>query len=384
MSKIQGYEEKNLHYDPENQDKWIKVHYRDGIKLLPVKLDLQKLYIELTTKCNFECITCIRNSWLRNPDDMSDEILDKILEELPTLVDNGLKTVQLGGFGEPTVHPRFFEVLSKVKELGLQMEFITNGYYLTPDNVDRLIELEIDKIIVSMDAPTEKEYQYIRKNADFNLLLENLEYIYKQKRKHRTNNPHLWFEFVAMQSNYHLLPNLVHLAGKLRVDSVLVTNLLPYTEDMVDEVLYDAEDDDLQVGSGAGFIYFRSQLPEMKLRTQRYCNFVESKSIVINYLGKVSPCYPGMHDHTAYIYGRRKINYAYHVGDIAEQSIAEIWQLREFIKFRSQVMEARFPSCTDCKYLDGCSMTDDNQLDCWGNSPTCADCLWYRQIVLCP
>ncbi len=380
--KVENQDKMNkIEYDPDN---WIKIHYRDGIKFLPIQLDLKKLYLELTTKCNFSCITCIRNAWLRNPDDMNDDILDKILHELPKLATNELKTVQLGGFGEPMVHPRFFEVVTRVKELGLKLEFITNGYYLTPQNVDKLIDLKVDKIIVSMDAPREKEYQQIRKNSDFNLLLENLEYIYNQKRKYRTNNPHLWFEFVAMQSNYHLLPNLVRLAGQLRVDSVIVTNLLPYTEDMIDEVLYDADDDNLQVGSGAGFIYFRSELPEMKLRTQRYCNFVESNSLVINYQGMVSPCYPGMHDHTAYIYGRKKVNYAYHVGNVSEQTIAEIWQQKEFIKFRSQVKEARFPSCTDCKYLEGCSMTDDNQLDCWGNSPTCADCLWYRQIILCP
>ncbi|ACB84410.1 tungsten cofactor oxidoreductase radical SAM maturase [Natranaerobius thermophilus] len=384
MSKITGYEKNDSQYNFDNPEDWIKVQYRDGIKYLPVQLDLKKLYLELTTRCNFDCITCIRNAWFRTPDNMSNDILNKILAELPELAKNGLKTVHLGGFGEPMVHPRFFEVATKVKELGLELEFITNGYYLTPERVDQLIGLQADKIIVSMDAPREKEYQQIRKNSDFNLLLKNLEHIYHQKVNYRINKPHLWFEFVAMQSNYHLLPNLVELAGKLQVDSVIVTNLLPYTEDMIDEVLYDADEDNLAVGSGAGFIYFRSQLPEMKLRTHRYCNFVESKSLVINYLGKVSPCYPGMHNHTAYIYGRKKFNYAYHVGDLSQQSIAEIWKQREFIKFRSQVMEGRFPSCTDCKYLEGCSMTDDNQLDCWGNTPTCADCLWYRQIILCP
>jgi len=365
-------------------NKWVTISYPDGIKLLPKKLDLKKLYIELTTDCNFGCITCIRNSWIRKPGHMENHLIDKILDELRLLKEYNLETVHIGGFGEPFTHPRFLELVTRVKKLGLKLEFITNGYYLTPEVVNHLIDLKVDKIIVSIDAPTEKDYEKIRKNADFNRLIANLEYIYEKKRELKTNKPHLWFEFVAMKSNYHLLPNLVSLAGKLQVDSVMVTNLLPYTEDMIDEILYDREEDNLDVGSGGGFIYFRSQLPDMKLRTYRYCNFIESKSMVVNFEGKVSPCYPGLHDHVAYIYGRKKVNYAYHVGDLNKQSLKAIWLDTEYMKFRSQVMEGRFPSCTDCKYLDGCSMTDDNQLDCWGNSPTCSDCLWYRRIIICP
>ena len=367
-----------------DQADWVKINYRDGVKLIPKVFDLKKIYIELTTECNFDCITCIRRSWSCEPGHMREDLLKKILTELAELKNSGLETVHLGGFGEPTEHPKFMETIAKIKSLGYRVEFITNGYYLTPSVVDQLIELKIDKVIVSIDAPTEKEYHAIRKHSDFHQLIKNLEYVYEQKRQLKTNFPHVWFEYVAMQSNYHLLPNLVRLAGKLQVDSVIVTNLLPYTEDMVSEVLYDAEDDNLKVGSGGGFIYFRSQLPEMKLKTYRYCNFVESDALAINSQGKVSPCYPGMHDHTVYIYGRKKRHYAYHVGDLMESTIKEIWLNESYIKFRSLVKEGRFPSCTDCKYIEGCSMTDDNLLDCWGNSPSCADCLWYRRMIICP
>jgi len=32
---------------------------------------------------------------------------------------------------------------------------------------------------------------------------------------------------------------------------------------------------------------------------------------------------------------------------------------------------------------DGCSYTQDNEADCWGNEPSCADCLWYREMIIC-
>ena len=51
---------------------------------------------------------------------------------------------------------------------------------------------------------------------------------------------------------------------------------------------------------------------------------------------------------------------------------------------RLMLEDFRFPSCTDCKLLSGCAYIDDNEMDCWGNSPSCAECLWARRIIACP
>ncbi|MBP2644450.1 MAG: cmo1, partial [Firmicutes bacterium] len=34
-----------------------------GYRLIPLLPDVKRVYIEVTTKCNFSCITCIRSSW---------------------------------------------------------------------------------------------------------------------------------------------------------------------------------------------------------------------------------------------------------------------------------------------------------------------------------
>jgi radical SAM protein with 4Fe4S-binding SPASM domain len=142
--------------------------------------------------------------------------------------------------------------------------------------------------------------------------------------------------------------------------------------------------DRLMVGGGAGSLLFRGRIPEMKLRTQRRCSFIEEKAMAITWAGNVSPCYAGMHHYQCYIYGRKKEMHPYHFGNVGNNSLRDIWLNDEYLKFRQQVLEFQFPSCTDCKYLEGCSMVDDNLLDCWGNSPTCADCLWSRGLILCP
>lgn len=53
----------------------------------------------------------------------------------------------------------------------------------------------------------------------------------------------------------------------------------------------------------------------------------------------------------------------------------------EYVAFRANVRDFRFPSCVDCG-MD-CTYAQENS-DCWGNNPSCADCLWAQGILHCP
>jgi len=119
----------------------------------------------------------------------------------------------------------------------------------------------------------------------------------------------------------------------------------------------------------------------MKWGAWRRCRFVEDRALVVGWDGGVSPCYPLMHSYPYYIYGRRKEVSRYVLGRVPERPLAEIWTSDEYVLFRAKVREMRFPSCVDCGLA--CTYAEDNE-DCWGNVPSCADCLWAQDIVRCP
>ncbi|MGM0419513.1 MAG: tungsten cofactor oxidoreductase radical SAM maturase [Bacillota bacterium] len=346
---------------------------------MPRRPNLEKVYIELTTKCNFDCITCIRNSWEDNLGDMSDSTISSLLDQIETLPE--LNTVHFGGFGEPLSHPRIFELAEKFKEKNLRVEMITNGQLLKPELSKKFLEIGLDKIIFSMDAPEKDSLAAIRKNADLNLIVKNIRGLSEMRGS--DDSLDIWLEFVAMTSNIDQLEEVIKLAAELGLDGILITNLLPYTEDMVDEVLYDTEPEEIKSRTG-GYVSLHTSYPEMKLRTERTCNFIESNSASINWQGEVVPCYPLLHNYQVFIYGRKRENKSYNFGNINNKHLLSIWISDEYIRFRSRVTHGDFPSCPDCKYVEGCSMVEDNLLDCWGNGPTCADCLWYRQLIVCP
>lgn len=354
-----------------------------GFKIISLAPDVKKVYIEVTTLCNFDCTTCIRNSWEDKLSKMGTEVFDLIIEQLKELPN--LEWVHFGGFGEPMSHPHIFEMIKMVKDLGLKAEMISNGSLLTKEAAAKLVELGLDKLFISMDGPDEEVFNDIRKGADFVSVIGNIKGLNEVKRERKVTYPELAFEFVAMKKNYHKLPQLVNMLSELNARYLLVTNVMPYCEELKDEVVYDL-DDKVPVFDKVSslLISVRAKLPHMKLRTQRNCKFIEDKALTITCDGNVAPCYALMHSYTCFIYGREKKIKSYYLGNVKENTLKDIWSAPEYASFRATVKDFQFPSCTDCKLVEGCNYTDNNEMDCWGNSPSCSECLWARGIIVCP
>lgn len=78
--------------------------------------------IELTTLCNFDCFYCAGRQMDQRH--MAYEAVCGLLDALP-MAPGG--TVSLQGEGEPTLHPRFWDLVRRVRERGWHPYTITNG-----------------------------------------------------------------------------------------------------------------------------------------------------------------------------------------------------------------------------------------------------------------
>lgn len=372
----------NLPIQEEDGQSMLLVSTKDSYRLIPLRPDIKKIYIEVTTKCNFACITCIRSSWKDQLNHMAWETFESLFESLKDLPN--LETVHFGGFGEPMMHPRIMEMIQVLKAMDLKVEMITNGSYLTKANIQQLMDVELDTLFTSFDSPDEERYNEIRLGADFQSVTRNIMNLQAMKKERETTKPELGIEFVAMKQNFDQLPKLVEMAHDLKVNQIIVSNLMPYHESMKDEIIYDMDDTGSIFGKDSLKATIWAQISNLKLRTERNCKFVNDKALCVNAEGYVSPCYALMHEYDCYIYGRKKHIHPCYVGNVKERSLKDLWVDSGYVNFRRVVSENQFPSCTDCKYQDGCSYTESNEMDCWGNSPSCGECLWARRIIACP
>ncbi len=380
--------EEFLHRHRASQDMEWWLNQRDSaLILLPRLPDLRKLYLEPSTVCNLNCRTCIRNVWEDPKTHMEVEIFHQLMEQTKAFPE--LRRVVFSGLGEPLTHPHILEMVRPVRERGLAVTVGSNGLLLDRAMSRELVTLGVDRLVISLDGVTPETYADVR-GAMMSQVLDNLRGLNEVKSELGSLTPALGIEFVALKSNIAELANLTGLASRLGAARVLVSNVLAYTDEMRDEILYGYEPrppfnaGNWPVRADAWVMWGTLDLPRMHWGAEQRCRFVGDRAAVVGWDGHVAPCYALSHNYSYFtIDGQRKQVTRYDLGDISRGSLLEIWTSEDYCRFRSEVRDFHFPSCPDCDLRESCDLREGNE-GCWGWNPSCADCLWAQDIVRCP
>ena len=380
------------------------------LKESPKSLQLQrpitqlvKVYVEVTSRCNLNCRTCVRNNWDETQGDMDEHTFDRLVDDLGKLPYR--PDVIFGGFGEPLLISNIGRRVERMKEVAGKVELITNSILLTREKALELINAGLDVLWVSVDGVTSLSFDNIRVGASLSNVLENI-IQFSNLRNPANLKPEIGISFVAMKKNIADLPGLIRLSSRLGASRYMITNVLPHTEEMCREILYHRAVDGID--SAPSHYAPRIDMPRIDMsestqaavvQTMRYrnnvhwngvtlgqerghCPFIESGSVSISWDGKVSPCLALMHNYTTYLNDQRRTVKKYTIGDINKNTLQEIWEQPEHMAFRKRVEEFDFSPCTWC---GGCEMSESNEEDCFGNVfPTCGGCLWAQGVIQCP
>jgi len=352
--------------------------------LHPARLDARRAYIEVTTRCNLNCTICVRQVWRDAPGEMTWGTFKEVIQGLRDF--SKLERLTFGGFGEPLLHPRLPEMLELAATLGVRLTVTTNGLLLDEETTRLLLKAGVDQVVVSLDTAHAQAHQLSPSKGAQELVLRNVRRLVHLAERRPWPPLNLGLEFVATRSNKSELVRLRGIASDLGASFVLVSNLLPHSTEMANEILYDSDQPVSPplcwpVRDRGAIVWGRMDLPRMKWGAWRRCRFIEDQAMVIGWDGGVSPCYALMHSYPYCIYGRVKNVTRYVLGQVGKQSLADIWNSEGYVRFRAKVRDFRFASCVDCGLA--CTFAEDNQ-DCRGNVPSCADCLWAQDIVRCP
>lgn len=197
----------------------------------------QRIVFELTNACNLNCVMCGRNAADFSPTMFKFNWLEKfypIMDEI--------EEVTLMGWGEPTLHPQFVDMLRVLQEKGVRKYFCTNGMLLDKLE-DAIFENKVDVFAVSMDGADKETNDRIRHGADFNKVIKSLQSITARKKRENLKWPYINFVFTAMKSNISQLPALVDLAAKIGLDEVKVVYLTVFEPLLLKESLYNETED---------------------------------------------------------------------------------------------------------------------------------------------
>ena len=201
----------------------------------------RKLNIEVTTRCNLNCTMCLSRVWKEASGDMSMETFKALLPVFPQL-----ETVNIIGIGEPLLNPNIIEMI-RLGKASLPpkgtFSLTTNATLIDDQMARRLVDTGIDAIVVSVDGAKPETFGAIRKDAALDQVLRNVDRLNEAKQQQGKPVPRIGFEFVAMKRNVAELPQVVDLAAQHGVSFIIVSNLLPHTPEMNEQVLYEFNSD---------------------------------------------------------------------------------------------------------------------------------------------
>ena len=310
---------------------------------------------------------------------------ERVIEKIYTEIKEKEIEVVFGGIGEPTFSPHFSKAVHLFKDHHLT---VTTNATLLDEELRKALVDKVNKIVVSIDG-LDKKFEEIR-GFDVNQIIYNLKALNELKSEKKTEFPQIIIEFVASKNNIEDIYKVMDLASELKATAVIISNLIPQDVESSKDILYSRyENKPMKNLFNAIRIHsfkkgINAILPNIELKTERRCNFIDSESVVVSSQGDVTSCYRFLHDTTEYVFERKKEIRKFSFGNINDMSISDIYNSNEYMNFRNRICNNLYPSCIDCDLVDGCDTAKTSETDCYTITPSCADCVWNRKFTICP
>lgn len=183
--------------------------------LLPLRLQ-----IEVTDRCNFDCVMCARQTSRVYNRDISYKTFHKLIDEIQPVY------VTLNGSGEPLLNKEICEMLRLCRRKGITTSMPTNMLLMEGLIADRVLENLPNSLIFSLHGATPELFRSVTSSAGFETCLKNFEkLLLKINKRHTTLRV-----FCTLQSlnlnHYHQMFALVKKWGLL--DSFVLATVFDY------------------------------------------------------------------------------------------------------------------------------------------------------------
>lgn len=322
---------------------------------------LDWIQIEVTSHCNAECVYCPRtvygNSW------RSGHMPVGMFRKLSRAF-HRTDLAYLQGWGEPLLHPEFFEMVRIAKECGCRVGTTTNGMLCDDKTAERIVREGLNIIGFSLAGTTDHQDE-IRRGTRLRRVLEAIRLIDHHKKMSGSHLPEIHVAYMWLRSGINEIKELPTLLEGMGVNQVVVTTLdFLSHQNLSNEIVHarNANEETLlrRIASEVTEDGARRRLDIVfrLVATQRppgMCTENVTGACFVSSRGLVSPCvFMNMplpaNDCTgeAGLCTPESLTF----GDINDKSLSSIWTRKAYRTFRSDHAGNRsIPSCCGCPKL---------------------------------
>lgn len=127
------------------------------------KHHLQYLFLEITKKCNLNCLHCGSDCKQDNTAaELTTESWLKIIDHIKKQFSSSVAIIITGG--EPLMHKDVFEIGRHIQQNSMRWGMVTNGMLLNNNNLQKLVHAGISSITLSLDG-LEDSHDWLRNRA---------------------------------------------------------------------------------------------------------------------------------------------------------------------------------------------------------------------------
>lgn len=154
-----------------------------------------ELALELVSACNLSCVMCPVPTTTRPAKLMEEAIFRRTVDDVAAL---GGFLFLPQGFGESFLHPRWADLLAYARQRDIRpIVLLTNGMLLEAENTQRLLDIDLDAVVVSIDGVNPETYASVRVGGDLLKVEENVKEFLRRRGDART--PHLILRIIRMR-----------------------------------------------------------------------------------------------------------------------------------------------------------------------------------------
>jgi len=303
----------------------------------------------------------------------------------------GVVKVVFSGWGEPLVHPRIMEFIEMSKSVGMSVLLNTNGALLE-HYAEEVAKLGVEELVVSVDSVETDLYQAVRVGGSLKEVVKGLLKLKEIRRARSLWRPVVSIHFTVTRLNYRDVPKLVSFAKEMGVTRVTISNVVPLSSEHENMNACYADPECVKYMERAREVLGKESLdsnvaiefPSFSTMAERRCPFALRYALYVRVDGRVAPCIYYAHEWRSSVMGVERAIRPVALGDVARCDLAELWRSEAYARLRFRTTFFTMPSCLDCPLQKYCIYMLSNEVDCWGNTPTCAHCPYSHDMARCP
>jgi len=182
--------------------------YRLYLRILMRKKEI-RYSVEITTKCNVNCVMCTRAEMIKkhklNIGEINKNIWKKILLDMKKFVNDDYKVVFAPmGLGEPLMNNKLNDILLDVKKTSnkIYIILVTNGVMLNDKYSRDLIDIGVDEISISLNVNNPKDYlKYIRGADNYMKIRDNIKNLIRIRNRKRFSKTKVFIQYLDYKGN---------------------------------------------------------------------------------------------------------------------------------------------------------------------------------------